>query len=199
MKNIVFIIFVISLITGCSTFNEMFPDRSDDYQRAESLPDLEIPPDLTAGTTNNAMSIPGESERAIGSTPEITEAPKQASIQSINNNKPLLSIPDEYTIVWGEVEGILQDSGVGINEKDQANGIFIITYSPDSSQNNEGWLSSLAFWKRTGSQSYQLSLTGVADKTELIVLDMDSRWLANQDADILLTTIRDHYNLSRNQ
>ena len=122
IKNTVFIVLVIYLITGCSIFNDVFPDRSDDYQRAESLPDLEIPPDLTAGATNDAMTIPGERERAIGSTPEITEAPKQASIQSINNNKPLLSIPDEFTIVWGEVEGILQDSGVGTQSPSEAPG-----------------------------------------------------------------------------
>jgi len=66
MKLIVITLLMIGLVTGCSTFNRVFPDRSKDYQQAETLPDLEIPPDLTGGASSESMTIPGEKSE-IGS------------------------------------------------------------------------------------------------------------------------------------
>lgn len=44
---------------GCG----MFPDNSREYQEAEAMPDLEIPPDLTKDAISDRMAIPGERNR----------------------------------------------------------------------------------------------------------------------------------------
>jgi outer membrane protein assembly factor BamC len=200
MKSIVIFILSISIISGCSTFNSVFPDRTKEYQQAETLPDLEIPPDLTVGAINNAMSIPGETNRS-GSTSQAnsTATLNQAIIESINNNKPLLAIPDEFTSAWAEVDQILQNAAVTITSKDQSTGIFNINYSADAPQEDAGFFSRMAFWNRSSAQDYQLSLTGVGNKTELVILDSNGEWNSTQETEILLTTIRDHYNLNRTQ
>ena len=198
MKLTFTLIILTALLSGCSTFNRVFPDRTNDYREAESLPDLEIPPDLTAGAINANMSVPGEQRNRESGSQAGGDTVAMAEIESINN-KPLLSIPDEFTLAWTEVEGILQNAGVIINKSDQTTGMFEVNYYPDAPQEDEGFLSRLAFWKRGGSKPYKLSLTGVGNKTELVVLNMNDEWIADTESDLLLATIRDHYNLAKTQ
>ncbi|MGY8815977.1 MAG: outer membrane protein assembly factor BamC [Gammaproteobacteria bacterium] len=200
MKTIVILILSISIISGCSTFNSIFPDRTKEYQQAEVLPDLEIPPDLTVGAISNSMSIPGEMNRT-GRTSQVnsTATINQAVIESVNNNKPLLAIPEEFTRAWAEVDQILQNAAVTITSKDQSTGTFEVNYSADAPQEDAGFFSRMAFWNRGSSSDYKLSLTGVGNKTELVILDSNGEWNSTQETQILLTTIRDHYNLNRTQ
>ena len=212
-------VFVITLLTvlmtGCSTINSVFPDRSREYERAETMPDLEIPPDLVASGINDSMSIPGEAARAApiqgqtatsttstSTTTTPTTATRQATIESINNNKPLLSIPEEYTPAWAEVDKILQNAEIQINEQDQTTGIINVSYSIDGQSEDRGLFTMIRNWDwrtSTDAQDFQISLTGVGNKTELIILDMDGEWANDDASNSLLTTIRDHYNLSRSQ
>jgi len=206
-------VFVITLlmvlITGCSTINNVFPDRSREYERAQTMPSLEIPPDLVASGINDSMSIPGEATRVVpsqgqattSSTPASTTNIKQASIESINN-KPLLSIPEEYTTAWTEVDKILQNAEIKINEQDQATGVVNVSYSIDGQTEDRGLFTMIRTWDwRTSAdaEDFQISLTGVGNKTELIILDMDGEWVNDDTSNSLLTTIRDHYNLSHTQ
>jgi uncharacterized lipoprotein len=119
-----------------------------------------------------------------------------AEIQTINNNKSLLTIPEEFTVAWVEVEKTLLSSGVVIDERDQAKGIFRITYTPG--EENEGWLSGLAFWGKDSS-TYMISLTGVGDKTELVVLNPEGEWESSVETEGLLSTLMTQYNLTRIQ
>jgi uncharacterized lipoprotein len=228
MKVIVSVFVIIGFLTGCSAIGERFPDRSKEYQQAETLPDLEIPPDLTAGAINDRMAIPGEAGNRAGSgagsrasnsasssantssgssratpSPQATSGndPELAVIQSINNNKPLLSIPEEFTQAWVDVERILQNAEIKIDEQDQSTGIFKVNYSPDGQSGQRSLFTIIKTWdwKTSAGRDYQLSLTGVGDKTEVVVLDMEGEWVADEGSRTLLATVRDHYNLNRSQ
>jgi uncharacterized lipoprotein len=192
----IIILIPVVLLTACSTFGRMFPDNSGEYRRAETMPDLEVPPDLTAGAINDRMAIPGEQARTDMAT-GIQAASRLAVIQTINNNKNLLSIPEEFTVAWAEIDKTLQNSGLIINERNQTRGIFNVTYSPGSGQ-ERGWLSGLAFWSDDRA-NYLISLTGVGNKTELVVLSPDGEWESTAEADGLLSTLMTQYNLSRTQ
>ena len=199
MKLIIISLLLFGFISGCSTFNRTFPDRTTDYQQSESLPDLEIPPDLTADAINSSMAVPGERSRVQARPQPADNTQILAAIESTNDDIPLLSIPLGYNQAWVEVEQILQNAEIIIDESDKTTGLFKINYWPDAPQSDEGFLSSLAFWKRGGSKPYQLYLTGSGDKTELMVVDEGGVRINTEDTDLLLSTIRDHYNLSRTQ
>ncbi len=206
MKLFLMSLMAVSL-TACSTINEVFPDRSRDYERAETMPDLEIPPDLVSGGINESMSIPGEPQGATQGQVQSqmvtsTASVNRASIETIKNNNSLLSIPEEFPSAWQEVEKILQDAEIQINEQDRNTGIFKVTYSLEGGSGQRGlftMLRTLDFSTSGDSQDYQISLTGVGNKTELVVLDMDGEWVSDDNSNSLLSTIRDHYNLSRSQ
>ena len=62
-KNL-FLLFVTSiLINGCGSLpslDEVLPDNRDRYQKSRTLPDLEVPPDLTSEALNDPLVIPDE-------------------------------------------------------------------------------------------------------------------------------------------
>ena len=204
-----FLISVLAVtLTACSTIDNVFPDRSRDYERAQTMPDLEIPPDLVSGGINESMSIPGEEEISAptqtqaATTTTTTTTVSQATIETINNNNNLLAIPEEFTSAWAEVDKILKNAEIQINEQDRNPGIFKVNYSLVGGTQQRGlfnMIRTLDFSTSGDSQDYQVSLTGVGNKTELVILDMDGEWISDEDSNSLLTTIRDHYNLSRSQ
>src|ERR687892_14998 len=46
------------LLSGCSLFDKILPDRQQEYKKSQSLPDLEVPPDLTSESINDTMAVP---------------------------------------------------------------------------------------------------------------------------------------------
>src|SRR3990172_7039649 len=57
------VIILISILAGCSyipKLDEVLPDKRTEYKKSESLPGLEVPPDLTTARGEGAMGIPGE-------------------------------------------------------------------------------------------------------------------------------------------
>ncbi len=186
MKKTILILLALMSLTACSTFNRSFPDNSDSYKQAETLPDLEIPPDLTKDAMSNMMNIPGEGAVANANAP----APKQAVMQVING-KSIVTLPEEFTIAWSQVEQTLLGSGMEIDGQDQQKGTFDVTYQDETK--GSSWFSFLG----SNKDSYVISLTGVGDKTELVVLDEDGEWKPTEESDRILSTLMTQYNISR--
>ena len=199
MKKTIVLLLALLSLSACSTFDRVFPSTRDEYKRAEALPDLEIPPDLTRDAINNSMAIPATAPvapAAAGSTvppavsaAPVAEAPKQAQMQLING-KNIVAIPEEFTIAWGQIEQTLNGSGLIINSQDQTKGTFNVTYTDES----RSWFQSLLH----GNQNdYVISLTGVGDKTELVVLDEKGEWKPSEESDLILSNIMTQYNVAR--
>lgn len=195
MKIKIVLLVSIIFVSGCSTFDRMFPDRSTEYRRAESLPDLEIPPDLTAAAANDRMSIPGEGGQYALSSQQQNRPSTWAEIRSIDRDRSLLSIPAELTTAWTDIENILQGETIVLEGTDPEKGIMNVTYVPET---EEGWLSRMAFW-RNSSQAFMLRFTAVEDATELVVLDEEGDWATGLEAERLLAAIRTRYNNSKGQ
>ena len=47
---------------------------------------------------------------------------------------------------------------------------------------------------RTKARPYQLSLTGVGDRTEVIVMNKDGEWSTGADANAILERLKENYN-----
>ncbi len=84
MKNFVVVLLIAVFINGCSTVGRMFPDNSTDYQRAEALPQLEIPPDLSGDGISRSMNIPNEDTRTYTGQSITDMPPDLPGIPSVN-------------------------------------------------------------------------------------------------------------------
>ncbi|HEY7841601.1 MAG TPA: outer membrane protein assembly factor BamC [Gammaproteobacteria bacterium] len=122
----------------------------------------------------------------------------RAEMMNDEEGRVYLSIPEEFTGAWRHTEAALEQGGFIIDERDSAKGFYRITYFDASAAPEEkGWLSKLAFWKDDANAKgtvYGISLTGMGEKTELIVLNEDGDWETNQDAGRILTIIQNQYN-----
>lgn len=142
---------------------------------------------LTAAASNRSTAA-GVASTSVAGTP-------RAEIQNLGEDKIYLSLPHEFTRAWTLTENAILKTGMFIENNDRDKGIYYVLYF-DQQQEEESMLSKLKFWKddEPQGQEYQLSLTGVGDKTELVVLDNKGDWADRQEASKILTYIQVQYN-----
>ncbi len=109
--------------------------------------------------------------------------------------KMYLSIPETLELAWKNTGVALRSSGLQIVDVDQAKGFYTVTGDAPQRREKKGFFSKLAFWKggKDANASWQISLTGVGNRTELIVVNEDNEWEATDEAARMLALIRDRY------
>ena len=114
------------------------------------------------------------------------------------DGKMYLAIPEAFEQAWENTGIALQNSGLEVTGSDPEQGAYQISASTQTLE-KKSFFSKMAFWKndKSASGSWQISLTGVGNKTELIVVNEDNEWEATDDAARLLSLIRDRYPQSR--
>ncbi|SMN11295.1 Outer membrane protein NlpB, lipoprotein component of the protein assembly complex (forms a complex with YaeT, YfiO, and YfgL); Lipoprotein-34 precursor [uncultured Candidatus Thioglobus sp.] len=132
---------------------------------------------------------------ASTSEPELL-AKAKAEILNIGDKKYLL-VPSDFFQAWHDIEKTLQAAGLYVVEKYEDKAIYSILYYPveSDSQEEENLLDKLTLWgKEEESIPLQISLTGVGNETEIIVLDEQGQWINNEDSNKILSNLEVHYN-----
>ncbi len=126
----------------------------------------------------------------------------RAEILNAGEGKEYLTIPDEFSRAWRNIEGAISESGMYIEKKDVEKGIYFVIYYAAVEDEEKGLLDRLKFWGDDDEDGkvFHISLTGVGDKTEVVVLDEEDQWIESQDASRILNMLQSQYNrLSRSQ
>lgn len=122
-------------LAGCGMFggeDGYFRDRSDDYQMADSLPPLQLPPGVAAKNQEELYEIPqiggGELERGEFQVPRpqplsTNVGMDRVKIQKLGNRRWVLvsQPPDE---VWPQLHYFLRSSGLQLAMSDASSGIM---------------------------------------------------------------------------
>ena len=138
------------------------------------------------------------SESTRPTTAAIAEATRpKAEMLDLGKDKVYLALPDEFTMAWKLAEQAITKAGMFIENNDRSKGLYYILYY-EQQKEDKSLLSKLKFWgnKEPKGKEYQISLTGVGDKTELVVLDDKGEWIPKDDATKILTYIRAQYNIA---
>jgi outer membrane protein assembly factor BamC len=145
------------------------------------------------GSRQASAAIPsGANQSARAGAPK-----RKAMVESMGDGKDFLAIPEEFTRAWRHTEVALERAGLPIASKDQSRGIYNVIYFGASAEKKEGFLSKLKFWGGENSEEgvpYQITLTGVGDKTELVILNADGEWISDNDALQIMAIIQSHLN-----
>jgi len=140
---------ILLALAGCSSMTdtgEVFSDRRVEYRKSQNLErDLEVPPDLTKVTLNDAMRVP---ETAAGSSATYSEYMQQQQIRQggtvnaaaapakvlpkIDNvdlkqegDRRWLEISAPVDAVWQKVLGFWQENGILLVEQDPQVGVML--------------------------------------------------------------------------
>ena len=89
--------------------------------------------------------------------------------------------------------------GAKVEEADKSRGVYQLIYldpnAPAEPKQKKGMLKRLAFWKKDKTEGeYRLNVTGVGDKTELVLLDADGEWATTEAASRLLVRLHEELN-----
>ncbi len=142
----------------------------------------------------------GDSGSSTTSSSTSSTSPKsikpKAEVLEVGDGKSYLAIPQEFTRAWRNTELLIQRAGYLIEDSDQEKGTYNFLFYKPKGEEKKSLLKKLKFWGDDEDEGkfYQLSLTGVGDKTEIIVMNEKGEWETGKDAAIILDTLRGLYN-----
>ena len=151
---------------------------------------------VSASPTNKQKTVSGTSSGTVRPGPVTAPERKRAEILKLDEEKSYLSIPEEFSRAWSQTGDALGRAGLFVENQDKDKGLYYIIYYPDPEDEEKSLLSKLKFWgdDEDDGEPYQVSLTGVGDKTELVVLDDKGNWADYQRAVRILTLLQAQYN-----
>ncbi len=139
-----------------------------------------------------------EVARSSGIVAETVSRNISSELISVGSGKFYMALSSNYELAWEVVGDILVKEGFQLKQADKTTGLYLIGVPKNqSSQAKKSLLKKAQFWKRDKVLEYQLSLTGVGQKTEVVILDSNGRWLTSGDADNLLNRLHEAVNRGR--
>lgn len=137
----------------------------------------------------------GASPTETAVTPLTEEpAPRRAELISAGGGKVYLSLAEEFAVAWKSTASALGRAGILVEREDENRGVYLVSMpNSEKVEKKKGVFSKLKFWGGEESK-FQLSLTGVGKKTELVVLNKDGKWETGDVAGELLSRLNQELN-----
>ena len=119
-----------TLLTACDyipTLDDVVPDKRSEYRKSRSLPDLEVPPDLTVEDDDNLV-IPGEEEPTTLTAYELQK--KRGGLSELEllaqqyPEEKALPVPGSSYDVWPTLTQYWLDAGYSIDLEDAELGVL---------------------------------------------------------------------------
>jgi len=155
--------------------------------------------DLDAASGEEAPQPKREDDApVVGTEAPATGGSQHAEIVTVGGGKIYLTVAESFPAAWKITARALEQAGVEVKDSDKGRGVYIVTLATSRKPRDEGGMfKKLKFWGGDGATEYQVSLTGVGDKTEVVVLDREGRWETGKDAERLLAMLHDALNSGR--
>jgi len=155
-------------VTACSWLNNVFPDRSKDYQKAKPSASLEVPPDLTTTPVTDGLVVPSESTTLSGYTTarktsgaragESVVLPSQESLRLERyQDRAWLVVQGDPAAVWPEAREFWLENGFLIVTEDPATGILETDWAENRAKIPQGPIRKLIgrVWDQAYSSAYR--------------------------------------------
>ncbi|NJO17676.1 MAG: outer membrane protein assembly factor BamC [Thioploca sp.] len=128
-------------IVGCSTLDKTIPEPQVDYKKSQTVPSLEIPPDLTISSINDELVIPTVDDNQSTTLSEYDNKPTTGQGVSARNQAKVLPlakqiqikhdsrtrwlvIQEEASVIWPKVKQFWLDNGFTLTKEDPQIGIM---------------------------------------------------------------------------
>jgi len=125
-----------AVLSGCgafSTLDEVVPDNTQKYRKAETMPPLDVPPDLSTVRINDDISGTTDTTATYSEFEEAATNPLAAKYNVTPDIKPSLSgegrnrhlvVPGERDVTWQRVQEFWASKGIDISRIDGRIGLM---------------------------------------------------------------------------
>ncbi|SMF94203.1 Beta-barrel assembly machine subunit BamC [Methylomagnum ishizawai] len=191
-------------LAACETISGWFPDKQKQYKYSTEIPPLEIPPDLTSSTIEDATtrklseptpdetarSRPGEEPAPEAERPEEAEPPRpvakrtqspevDSTLAQSSDNVPLIEIEATFDRAWSDVAKALGRLELEVTDQNRSEGMYFVYYGGDQKPYEDrgffGDVAALFGGGQEKSREYRVKLEGKDQVTLLYVLDSDGK------------------------
>ena len=135
IKHIIIVTLLASLFSGCGSIpalDAVVKDNSQKYQKAETLPPLAIPPDLSNSRINDEFAEKND-DTSYSDYAELANNPLEAKYNVVPSTKPALRgeaserhlvLHGQSAILWQRMLGFWAESGIKVKRHDQTLGLM---------------------------------------------------------------------------
>jgi len=112
----VLMLLVVATLAGCSKvvpkLDEVLPDNRVEYRKSKTMPDLEIPPELTTDAIRDRMAIPEGGETATYSTYQerVADRKRQQELER-TANEAVRVLDNEHVLAVSRAAGLAAACG----------------------------------------------------------------------------------------
>jgi len=164
-------------------------NATEDFAR-EARPEKMNQPSKEEKSISRRSQLESTRELEQGSYPAYSapENPKSVKLVSVGRGKYYLTLESDFNDGWKSIKRALDVADVSVRRADKGRGVFVVNLVEGGYGESAGW-EKLRFWKSDRPTQYQVSVTGIGDKTEIVILDPDGRWITSHEAERLLDRI----------
>lgn len=203
-------VLLVSLLGGCGAFSGLLSHdpQEQQYGQAESLPPLEVPPDLTGVSGSSALRVPGlDDGNAAGAAArgegDVTAPPPEqlagdagaeqaaARIEKGPEGAPRLVVPEDFSRAWRTVGKALEAAEMKVDDRDRSRGLYFVDYKHSKPRGRVA--RTLMFWggkESTAKDRFLVLLQSAGEQTNVLVFDEKEKLVTAPIAEDILRKIQ---------
>lgn len=198
-----------ALLGGCGGLSSLLSHdpQEQQYGQAESLPPLEVPPDLTGAGGSSALVVPGVDDGSAGVRTADAEGaappPEQlagdtgaqqapaARIEKGAEGAPRLVVPEDFSRAWRTVGKALEAAEMKVDDRDRSRGLYFVDYKHSKPRGRVA--RTLMFWggkESTAKDRFLVLLQSAGEQTNVLVFDEKEKLVTAPIAEDILRKIQ---------
>lgn len=200
----------VPMLGGCGVFSGVLghDPQEQQYAKAQSLPPLEVPPDLAGVGGSSALVVPGvddgsapaaAGEQAGGAAPPAellagdgaAAKPVGPRIEHGADGAPRLVVPLDFGRAWRTVGKAIEAAEMNVDDRDRLRGLYFVDYRHSKPR---GRLArTLMFWagnETTAKDRFLVLLQSEGDHTNVLVFDEKEKLVTAPVAEDILRKIQ---------
>lgn len=204
------VLLLLPLLTGCGALSGLLSHdpQEQQYKNAESLPPLEVPPDLTGAGGSSALVVPGvddggaahgaDNADGSGAAPPPEQLagdaggqPATARIEQGPEGAPRLVVPEDFSRAWRSVGKAIEAAEMKVDDRDRSRGLYFVDYSHSKPRGRVA--RTLMFWsgdETTAKDRFLVLLQSAGEQTNVLVFDEKEKLVTAPIAEDILRKIQ---------
>lgn len=201
---------MLSLLGGCGALSGLLSHdpQEQQYGQAQSLPPLEVPPDLTGAGAPSALVVPGVDDggamptaaqgEGTGTSPppeqlagDGSAQPAAARIEKGAEGAPRLVVPEDFSRAWRTVGKAIEAAEMKVDDRDRSRGLYFVDYSHSKPRGRVA--RTLMFWgdkESTAKDRFLVLLQSAGEQTNVLVFDEKEKLVTAPIAEDILRKIQ---------